>query len=154
MSYHQAVRLATGEMSEVIPEEWPVHKEVADALGGELRPFDQYQGPFIAWEGKRIFIGSPEKMWMALIIGEGWVGGFAEKEEAVRQAQEALSAGGVEHDVADFVQPDSVEGYLVATVSGESTPSYPNTRDVASMLVDAIRSLGASSTAPVETETP
>ena len=142
--YHDAViRFATGEMTEVVPEEWPVHKEVADALGGELRPFDQYQGPFIAWEGKRIFIGPPMNMWMALILGEGWVGGFADKEEATRQAQEGLDEHGVKMNVDNLVQPDNVESYLVATdtASGASTPAYPRTRDIATALVEAIRNL-------------
>lgn len=144
MSRYHAVRLATGEMSHVNPDEWPVHKEVADALGGELRPFDQYQGPFVAWEGRRIFIGPPEKMWMALILGEGWVGGFAEKEEATRQAQEGLDEHGVKMNVDNLVQPDNVEGYLVATdtASGESTAPYPQHAGVAAALVEAVRGFG------------
>ncbi len=126
--YHQqAARLATGEMSHVDPDEWPVHKEVADALGGELMPFDQYQGPYVAWEGKRIFIGPPESMWTALVLGEGWDGGFADKEEATRQAQEGLDEHGVKMNVDNLVQSDSAEDYLVATdvASGESTSAYP-----------------------------
>lgn len=148
--YHRATRLATGEMSHVDPDEWPIHKEVADALGGELRPFDQYQGPYIAWEGKQIFIGPPMSMWMALILGEGWTDGFADKEEATRQAQEGLDEHGVKMNVDNLVQPDSAEGYLVATDtrSGDSTSPYPRHTGVAADLVSAIRELAGSPSAP------
>ena len=39
----------TGEMheSEVTRENFPLHFAIADALGGEVKPFDQYQGPYI-----------------------------------------------------------------------------------------------------------
>lgn len=39
----------TGEMSasEVTRDNWPIHFAIADALGGEVKPFDQYQGPYI-----------------------------------------------------------------------------------------------------------
>lgn len=44
----------TGEMhqSEVTRESFPLHFAVADAVGGEVRAFDQYQGPYIAVPGK------------------------------------------------------------------------------------------------------
>lgn len=45
----------TGEMSWIKPdgedsngEVWAIHAAVARAIGGELRPFDAYQGPYIA----------------------------------------------------------------------------------------------------------
>lgn len=154
--YHQATRLATGEMSDVDPDEWPIHKKVADALGGELRPFDQYQGPYIAWEGRQIFIGPPENMWSALVLGEGWVHGIDDSEEALRQVREALDARGVEQDASDFVSPDEVENYLMATDtrSGVSTNAYPNTNDVADNLVDAIKNLAGPSATPETLETP
>ena len=39
----------TGEMheSEVTREAYPLHFAIADELGGEVRPFDQYQGPYV-----------------------------------------------------------------------------------------------------------
>ncbi len=39
----------TGEMheSEVTCENFPLHFAIAAALGGEVKPFDQYQGPYI-----------------------------------------------------------------------------------------------------------
>ena len=39
----------TGEMheSEVTRENFPLHFAIADALDGEVKPFDQYQGPYI-----------------------------------------------------------------------------------------------------------
>jgi hypothetical protein len=41
---------ATGEMSQAEaddPEAWPMHHAIADALGGKVKAFDQYQGPYI-----------------------------------------------------------------------------------------------------------
>ena len=40
----------TGEMhpSEVTREAYPLHFAVADALGGTVHPFDQYQGPYVS----------------------------------------------------------------------------------------------------------
>src|SRR5208337_3581974 len=41
---------ATGEMSQSEadnPEEWPIHHAIAKALGGTVKAFDQYQGPYI-----------------------------------------------------------------------------------------------------------
>ena len=46
----------TGEMSWINPktgedsngDSWPIHLAVAKAVGGELKPFDVYQGPYIS----------------------------------------------------------------------------------------------------------
>lgn len=43
---------ATGEMSQAELDangrnEWPLHYAIADALGGTVKPFDQYQGPYV-----------------------------------------------------------------------------------------------------------
>ncbi|KKL89015.1 hypothetical protein LCGC14_1918890 [marine sediment metagenome] len=39
----------TGEMfsSDVTPEAYPLHFAIAEALGGTVQPFDQYQGPYV-----------------------------------------------------------------------------------------------------------
>jgi hypothetical protein len=39
-----------GEMSasEVTPENYPLYFAIANHFGGEVKPFDQYQGPYIA----------------------------------------------------------------------------------------------------------
>ena len=39
----------TGEMSreDVTREAYPLHFAIADAFKGRVRPFDQYQGPFV-----------------------------------------------------------------------------------------------------------
>ena len=39
----------TGEMykNDVTREEYPIHFEIADDLGGSVEPFDQYQGPYV-----------------------------------------------------------------------------------------------------------
>ena len=51
-----AAKVATGEMSQAEldahgRDEWPLHYAIADALGGVVKPFDQYQGPYIAIGG-------------------------------------------------------------------------------------------------------
>lgn len=43
----------TGEMDHVDPEEWPCHVAMADAVGGVLEPFDEYQGPYVAFSGEQ-----------------------------------------------------------------------------------------------------
>ncbi len=54
---------ATGEQSEgdITREEYPLWFLIADALGGEVEPFDVYQGPYIQVPGEgRLFIISPD----------------------------------------------------------------------------------------------
>ena len=48
----------TGEMhkSEVTREAFPTHFAIADALNGEVRPFDQYQGPYVSVFGGKLFL--------------------------------------------------------------------------------------------------
>ena len=136
-----------GEMTHLDPAEWPIHKAVADALGGRLRPFDQYQGPYIETQGRRLFLHHPEKMWRALILGEGWVYGFDDAEYAREQAEDALRQHGVTHpNPSDFVQADDVADYLMATDdrSRLSTPTYPHSKGVVGFLVDAIRAMEAA----------
>ena len=136
-----------GEMRTVNPAEWPIHKTVADALGGRLRPFDQYQGPYIESQGRRLFLHHPEKMWRALILGEGWVHGIDDKEYAAESAADALRQHGVSHpNASDFVAADDPTDYLMATDdrSHLSTPAYPYIKDVADFLVDAIKGMEPS----------
>jgi len=136
-----------GEMTHVDPDVWPTHKAVADALGGRLRPFDEYQGPCIMWQGKRLFIHHPERMWRALILGEGWVYGFDDAECATEQVEDALRQQGVTHpNPSDFVAADDPSDYLMATDdrSRLSTPVYPYIKDVADFLVDAIKGMEPS----------
>jgi len=49
-------KVATGEMTQgeldaTGRDEWPLHYAIADALKGEVKPFDQYQGPYVAIGG-------------------------------------------------------------------------------------------------------
>ena len=37
--------------SEVTPEAYPLHFAVAKEFGGEVKPFDQYQGPYVVIGG-------------------------------------------------------------------------------------------------------
>src|SRR5271170_8037550 len=61
-----APKVATGEMSQGEldasgRQEWPLHYAIADALGGTVRPFDQYQGPYIELPDEgRLFIYSED----------------------------------------------------------------------------------------------
>jgi len=43
----------TGEMfkEDVTREAYPLHFAIADALGGTVKPFDQYQGPYVCVGG-------------------------------------------------------------------------------------------------------
>lgn len=53
----------TGEMSkaDVTREAYPIHFEIADAIGGTVEPFDVYQGPYIATpDGVRLFVCSDD----------------------------------------------------------------------------------------------
>lgn len=54
---------ATGEMGndDLTRDQWPWHFAVADAIGGEVKPFDQYQGPYIWKSGVgKIWISQDE----------------------------------------------------------------------------------------------
>jgi hypothetical protein len=50
----------TGEMhvSEVTPESYPFHFALAAEFNGEVRPFDQYQGPYV-------FISGLGRVWLS-----------------------------------------------------------------------------------------
>lgn len=52
----------TGEQSksEVTREAFPLHFAIADAIGGEVRPFDKYQGPYIATKAARLWLVSAD----------------------------------------------------------------------------------------------
>jgi ribosomal protein L37AE/L43A len=64
-------KLATGEMSrsEVTREAYPIHFAIADAVGGTVEPFDQYQGPYIDTDQGRLFI-TVEEGGMATVWNE------------------------------------------------------------------------------------
>lgn len=48
----------TGEMheSEVTPENYPIHFAIANAINGVVKPFDQYQGPYILVKYTRLWV--------------------------------------------------------------------------------------------------
>ncbi len=58
----------TGEMheSEVTRENFPLHFAIADALDGEVRPFDQYQGPYILTKGARLWLCTDDGEWATI----------------------------------------------------------------------------------------
>jgi hypothetical protein len=50
LSLYDGNRTATGEMTQSEadnPEEWPIHHAIAQAVGGKVKAFDVYQGPYI-----------------------------------------------------------------------------------------------------------
>lgn len=61
----------TGEMSksEVTRDAYPIHFAIADALGGEVHPFDQYQGPYVAVPHKGR--ARPRRIWVSMICDNG-----------------------------------------------------------------------------------
>ena len=52
----------TGEMheSEVTREAYPTHFAIADAVNGTVRPFDQYQGPYVSAAKARLWLCSDD----------------------------------------------------------------------------------------------
>lgn len=95
----------TGEMSrsEVTPEAYPVHFAIANALGGTVHPFDQYQGPFVSAAGHRLWLTGE---------GDGFVAVYSEtahrqsqwfpesmgEELAPDEARELIEGGGIDPD--------------------------------------------------------
>ena len=61
----------TGEMhkSEVTRENFPLHFAIADALGGEVKPFDQYQGPYILTKAACLWLNN-SSTWFARVYNE------------------------------------------------------------------------------------
>lgn len=58
-----ASKRATGEQSEsdITRDEYPLWFVIADALGGEVEPFDVYQGPYVQVPGEgRLFVITPD----------------------------------------------------------------------------------------------
>jgi hypothetical protein len=103
----------TGEMFYINPETgedsngecWPIHLAIAQAVGGTLKPFDVYQGPYIA-VGTDLTVGnSPYAMPVrGLRIIRLWVCSnevyredteeslpFWDEEDAVNAAKEILN---------------------------------------------------------------
>ena len=58
----QGERTMAGEMTteEVTKENFPIHFAVAKSLGGGVRPFDQYQGPFV-------YVPGFGKFWLCMV---------------------------------------------------------------------------------------
>lgn len=63
----------TGEMSreEVTPEAYPLHFAIADALGGSVHPFDQYQGPFVSAEREKFWLIGEDDSPRIAVFAEG-----------------------------------------------------------------------------------
>ena len=63
----------TGEMheSEVTSEAYPIHFAIANEIGGTVRPFDQYQGPYIlSAKGHRLWLCMEDNGPIATVYNE------------------------------------------------------------------------------------
>lgn len=60
----------TGEMSAPVDEDrWSFHAMIRDIVDGELKPFDQYQGPYVDCEnGDRLWLFHEQSSSTALVI--------------------------------------------------------------------------------------
>ena len=67
-----ASKTATGEMSpeDVTREAYPAHFAIADALGGEVVPFDVYQGPVINTQYGRLYVNMEPEGGLATVWNE------------------------------------------------------------------------------------
>lgn len=93
----------TGEMhsSELTKDsEWGPMVRLAEELGGEIRPFDQYQGPYINFKDEN---GENHKLWVqeadviydsvtekAICVGFGWC--MSESEEDIKKAADDIKS--------------------------------------------------------------
>ena len=70
----------TGEMheSEVTRENFPLHFAIADALDGEVKPFDQWPGTYILLRGALLWICETDDRKMATIYNEATTQSSAE----------------------------------------------------------------------------
>ncbi len=98
-------KVATGEMTQseldaTGRDEWPLHYAIADALGGTVKPFDQYQGPYVLIgedirQGREPYQVAPRglgvvRLW---ISSDDGVGGVVYNEENERQSEPFLLNG-------------------------------------------------------------
>ncbi len=62
----------TGEMhkSEVTREAYPLHFAIADRLGGECKPFDQYQGPYVQTQHGKIWVCADDDSGFGFVYAE------------------------------------------------------------------------------------
>ena len=95
-------KVATGEMSQQELDanghmEWPLHYAIAEALGGTVRPFDQYQGPYVLIGEDRLWVSSEDGA-EGVVYNEDngkqsqpfLLNGAGAEEEAVAAAEEVL----------------------------------------------------------------
>lgn len=123
-------KVATGEMSQEEldahgREEWPLHYAIADALGGVVKPFDQYQGPYIDLpEEGRLFIYSNDG-----VVGAVW------NEDTKQESEPFMLEVGSENAAVDAAlsvceNPDMHITHGAASPdpaqTAPATPSDPN----------------------------
>jgi hypothetical protein len=135
--------MMTGEMSrdEVTRESYPLHFALGDKLGGTVRPFDQYQGPFLS---------SPRGVFW-LISGDGyhcrWYEGngslvsesFAyDDSDGAAAAGEAL-AGGIGFPVDD-------KGNTISGIQFERDAGFFVLDDEGERITGAFETLGEAQT--------
>jgi hypothetical protein len=80
-------------------EVWGIHAAVAKAVGGTLKPFDQYQGPYIV-VGDDVTVGEPPyalavqhlgvtRLW--LCSDDGWLGYVYREDTETQSMRFAMS---------------------------------------------------------------
>ena len=94
-------KVATGEMTQQEldangRQEWPLHYAIADAFGGTVKPFDQYQGPYVLIgseiRGQGVYAPATRmegtvRLW---ISSEDGVNGIVYNEDNEKQSQPFL----------------------------------------------------------------
>jgi len=126
-------KVATGEMSQQEldangREEWPLHYAIADALGGTVKPFDQYQGPYVLIgaeiRGEGVYAPATPtpgvtRLW---ISSDDGVEGTVYNEENEKQSQPFLLYGaGSEEDAVAAAK--EVMGAKESSMAPPVTPS-------------------------------
>jgi hypothetical protein len=120
-------KVATGEMSQEEldangRQEWPLHYAIAEAFGGTVKPFDQYQGPYVLIGSEargsgvyapatpmagtvRLWLSSDDGM-MGIVYNEEnekqsqpfLLNGSNAEQDAIAAAEEVLSGGNEEQE--------------------------------------------------------
>jgi hypothetical protein len=128
-------KIATGEMTQAEldvhgREEWPLHYAIADALHGIVKAFDQYQGPYVTFEGKDLRSGQEPyqvaprmpgivRLW---ISSEDGIEGVVYNEETDKQSTPFLLTGPSAEDDAVNAAKEVLGKQVLYPDAATSTP--------------------------------
>jgi hypothetical protein len=110
----------TGEMSkaDVTEEAYPLHFAIAKALGGEVKPFDMYQGPYVVIGGDFRGEGVYAPLIQHLGIVRLWIGedgdgdGYVFNEANDKQSQPFPLYPSIEEDVVKELAVEAAKEVL------------------------------------------